>query len=178
MKYLALIFDGFEEEEAMAPFALLRRASADLTIASNKKEVIGNHKITLSNITLLDDIDPTAYDVLIIPGGPHYKFLYESKEVHNIILDYYKKDKYICGICAAPTVFGKLGLLKNRKYTCFTSMNEDFGGTYTDFGVTVDDKFITSKSVAYSLEFAYAIIKETMGTEVLNKVWTKIYHEK
>ena len=37
MKILALIFDGFEEEEAMAPFALLRRAGANLTIASLNK---------------------------------------------------------------------------------------------------------------------------------------------
>lgn len=178
MRYLALIFDGFEEEEAMAPFALLRRAKADLTIASNKDSVTGNHNITLSNITLLKDIDPTSYDVLIIPGGPHYKYLYQSSEVHNIVLDFYNKNKYICGICAAPTLFGKLGLLKNRKYTCFTSMNEDFGGTYTDFGVTVDGKIITAKSVAYSLEFAYAIIKETMGNDILNMIWEKIYHEK
>ena len=41
MKILALIFDGFEEEEAMAPFALLRRAKATLTIASYKTTVVG-----------------------------------------------------------------------------------------------------------------------------------------
>ena len=57
-------------------------------------------------------------------------------------------------------------------------MNNDFKGTYTDQGVTVDGKLITAKSVAYSLEFAYAIIKETMGTDVLNRVWDRIYHEK
>ena len=98
--------------------------------------------------------------------------------VHKIVLDFYKKDKYLCGICAAPTLFGRLGLLVNRKYTCFTSMNADFKGIYTDQGVTVDKKLITAKSVAYSLEFAYAIIKETMGQDVLNKVWDRIYHEK
>ena len=37
--------DGFEEEEAMAPFALLRRARANLTIASDKATVKGNHDI-------------------------------------------------------------------------------------------------------------------------------------
>ena len=32
MKVLAMIFDGFEELEATAPFALLRRAGIELTI--------------------------------------------------------------------------------------------------------------------------------------------------
>jgi len=178
MKYLALIFDGFEDEEAMAPFALLRRAGADLTVASNKTEVTGSYGFTLANIALIDNLNIDDYDCLIIPGGAHYKFLYQSSMVHEIIKDFYKKNKYLCGICAAPTLFGRLGLLENKKYTCFTSMNNDFKGTYTDQGVTVDGKLITAKSVAYSLEFAYAIIKETMGTDVLNRVWDRIYHEK
>ena len=57
MKILAIIFDGFEEEEAMAPFAILRRAKADLTIASTNTTVKGNHNIYLSNITPLKDIN-------------------------------------------------------------------------------------------------------------------------
>ena len=178
MKYLALIFEGFEDEEAMAPFALLRRAGADLTVASSNTQVTGSYGFTLSNIALIQNLNIDDYDVLIIPGGAHWKFLYQSEMVHNIILDFAKKNKYICGICAAPTLFGRLGLLVNKKYTCFTSMNADFKGIYTDEGVTVDGKLITAKSVAYSLEFAYAIIRETMGQAVLDKVWERIYHEK
>ena len=178
MKYLALIFEGFEEEEAMAPFALLRRAGADLTVARLNSSVTGGHGFTLSNLTPLNEVNIDDYDVLIIPGGAHWKFLYQSEMVHNIVLDFYNKNKYLCGICAAPTLFGRLGLLVNKRYTCFTSMNADFKGTYTDQGVTVDGKLITSKSVAYSLEFAYAIIKETMGEATLAKVWERIYHEK
>ena len=178
MKYLALIFEGFEEEEAMAPFALLRRAGADLTIASLTTSVKGSHGFVLADITPINSININDYDVLIIPGGAHWKFLYESEMVHNIVLDFYNKNKWLCGICAAPTLFGRLGLLKGKNYTCFTSMNADFGGTYHDNGVVVDRKIISSRSVAYSLDFAYAIIKETMGQAILDKVWTKIYYEK
>jgi putative intracellular protease/amidase len=132
MKVLALIFNGFEEEEAVAPFALLRRAGIDLTIASNSTSVTGSHNITLSNISLLDNLDYTNYDALLLPGGAHYKFLQKSKEVHNIINHFIKNDKYVCAICASPTILGELGYLKNKKYTCFTSMNNDFQGLYTD----------------------------------------------
>ena len=68
MKYLALIFEGFEDEEAMAPFALLRRAGADLTVASSNTQVTGSYGFTLSNIALIQNLNIDDYDVLIIPG--------------------------------------------------------------------------------------------------------------
>lgn len=179
MKYLAIIFDGFEEEEATAPFALIRRAKGDLTIAGVNNIVTGSHNIKYADVTLLSQINPNDYDVLIIPGGGgQYKNLMQSSIVQKIILDFYKSNKYLCGICAAPTVFGALGLLKGKNYTCFTSMNQDFGGTYHDKGVVVDGKLITSRSVAYSIDFAYAIIKETMGEGKLKEVQKQIYYEK
>ncbi len=178
MKILALIFDGFEEEEAMAPFALIRRAKGDLTIASINDIVIGSHNISLSNITNILDIDYKNYDALLIPGGAHYKFLRESKLVHEIINYFFEKDKYVFGICAAPTIFGYLGHLKGKNYTCFEAMNEDFGGKFSHDGVVVDGKLITAKSVAFSIDFAYAIIKLLYGEEVLNQVWERIYYEK
>ena len=179
MKYLAIIFDGFEEEEAMAPFALIRRAKGELTIAGMTDIVTGSHNIKLCDITPLNKINPNEYDVLIIPGGGgQYKRLMASRDVQKIIIDFYNSGKYICGICAAPTVFGALGLLKGKNYTCFTSMNQDFGGTYHDKGVVVDGKIITSRSVAYSIDFAYTIIKETLGEEKLKEVQKQIYYEK
>ncbi len=179
MKYLAIIFDGFEEEEATAPFALIRRAGGNLTIAGKKEVVTGSHNISYANVTLLDTINPNDYDVLILPGGKgQYLSLMSSKEVQKIIFDFHKNNKYLCGICAAPTVFGALGLLKGKNYTCFTSMNQDFGGNYHDNGVVVDGKLITSRSVAYSIDFAYTIIKETLGVDTLIKVQKQIYYEK
>lgn len=178
MKALAIIFNGFEEEEAMAPFALLRRAGVELTIASTSKTVTGCHNISITDCTLLNDIDTTQFDCLIVPGGPHYKFLRESKMVHDIISFYALNNKVLCGICAAPTIFGQLGYLKGKNYTCFTSMNKDFGGYYSDNGCVVDGNLITAKSVAYSLDFAYEIIRILLGEERLNEVYKHIYYEK
>lgn len=178
MKILALIFDGFEEEEAMAPFALLRRANATLTIASYKTTVVGNHNIAITNVELINNVNYKDYDCLLVPGGPHYIFLRQDEGVHEIIRYFFTNNKIVAGICAAPTIFGMLGFLKGKKYTCFTSMNEDFGGTYTDSGVEVDGNLITSKSVAYSIDFAYAIIEKTMGRDALETVWKKIYYAK
>ena len=179
MNYLSIIFEGFEEEEATAPFALIRRSGGNLDIASYTNTVTGSHGISYTNILNLKNLDLEKYDCLIVSGGAgQYKHIMNDKYVLDIIVDFYNKNKFICGICAAPTIFGSLGLLKNRNYTCFTSMNKDFGGFYHDDGVVVDGKIITSRSVAYSIDFAYKIIEETMGIDVLNKVQKQIYYEK
>jgi DJ-1 family protein len=179
MKVLAIIYEGFEEEEAVAPFALLRRAGATLDIASNTTTVKGSHNISLTDINLLKDINYKEYDCLIIPGGGgQFRNVCQSVEALNIIKYFYDNKKLLCGICAAPVVFGKLGILKGKNYTCFTSMNDDFGGKYHDKGVVKDGNLITARSVAYSIEFAYEIIKALFGEEKLKEVWEKIYYEK
>ncbi len=178
MKALALIFDGFEELEAVAPFALVRRAGIELTISSNQEMVTGSHNIALAKINDLNKISYEEFDCLIIPGGAHYKYLKTAENVHNIIKYFMKNNKIIATICAAPTVLGQLGFLKGKNYTCFTSMNEDFGGNYLDTGVVVDGNIITAKSVAYSIEFAYEIIRKLAGEVVLSRVQKQIYYEK
>ena len=177
MKVLAIIFDGFEEEEAVAPFALLRRANIDLTIASDKNTVIGSHNIALTNISNLKEINYKEFDSLLIPGGAHYKRLLIDNYVHEILKYFMDNNKVVSLICAAPTILGYLGYLKNRKYTCFTSMNEDFGGTYIDEKVVVDGNLITARSVASALIFSYTIIEKLLGKEELQKVFTRIYEK-
>lgn len=87
-------------------------------------------------------------------------------------------NKIVSAICAAPTIIGMLGYLKERNYTCFTAMNDDFGGNYIETGVVVDGNLITARSVAYAIDFGYAIIEKMMGLEKLNEVLEKIYYEK
>ena len=177
MKVLAIIFDGFEEEEAMAPFALLRRAGITLDIASSNNTVRGSHNLYLTNLKLIDEVSYKDYDMLLLPGGAHYKLLVQSKFVLDAITYFMENNKLISAICASPTILGKMGYLKNRNYTCFTSMNADFGGTYIDKKVVVDGNLITARSVASALVFAYAIIEKLLGKDALNKIKEQIYEK-
>jgi putative intracellular protease/amidase len=178
MKCLAIIFNGFEELEAIAPFALLRRAKVELDIASSLTSATGCHNLTLDNLIPLDSIDYSNYDCLILPGGPHYKKLECNEQVLTIIKHFMDNNKLTCAICASPTIIGKLGYLKNRNYTCFTTLNDDFGGTYYHQKVVVDGNLITSRSADAAIDFAYEIIRATTNDEVLNQVYERVYHEK
>ena len=55
-------------------------------------------------------------------------------------------------------------------------MNEDFGGTYVDTYVVIDDKIITARSAAASIDFAFKIMEVIKGKEVEEKIKKQIYY--
>lgn len=176
MKVLAILANGFEECEASSTITLLVRANVIVDIYSFNSEATGKQGLTLSNLNLMDNlIDYTQYDALFLSGGPHYKILNASDKVKEIITYFFNNKKIGC-ICAAPTILGRMGLLQNKKYTCFTNMNKDFGGIFTDCSVTVDGNLITGKSVASSIDFGLAFIQELCGKEECMRVKEQIYY--
>lgn len=177
-KAAVLMDDGFEELEAMGPIALLRRAGieVDLVAANNQEEVTGRFGTTYSPAKPMKDYDFSTVDALIVPGGPHYAKIEANDRAKEIISEVAANPDQILGaICAAPTVLGHMGLLKGKEYTCFTSMNEDFGGEYKDQKVVQDGRLITGRSAAASIDFAYALIEALTGKEHLNEVRASIY---
>lgn len=176
-KVLCIMSEQFEELEAVGTIALLRRAGIEVSIGSlHGNQATGRFQITLSDLMPINEAVIDEYDALFLPGGPHYKELLENETVQQIIHAFDTQSKYICAICAAPTILGHLGLLKNRRYTCFTSMNEDFGGTYVDQYTAIDAHIITGRSAAAVIDFAFLIIEQLLGKEKAEEVKNSIYY--
>lgn len=179
MKVLCIVSDGFEEVEAIGTVALLRRSGLTVDVYSlNGYDATGKYETKITELKNIQDLDFNNYDCLFLPGGPHYRTLEENEDVKEIIHHFFRKDKYVAAICAAPTILGRMGYLENKIYTCFTSMNESFGGTYLDTYTAIDGKLITGRSVAAVIDFALLIIKTLQGDEQEDKIKKEIYYEK
>lgn len=177
MKICTLLSNGFEEVEAIATIALLKRSGLEVDIyALNDTKASGKHDLVIANLIKLDDVNVEDYDALLLPGGPHYVEMEASVKVKDIITRFMNVNKLVCGICAAPTILGHMGYLKNKNYTCFTSMDEDFGGTYVDKYVVTDGNLITARSAAASIDFAFAIINYLQGETQEKKIKDQIYY--
>lgn len=55
-------------------------------------------------------------------------------------------------------------------------MNEDFGGTYVDTYAVTDGNFITGRSAAAVIDFAFEIVKKVKGEEFANMIKESIYY--
>ena len=61
-------------------------------------------------------------------------------------------------ICAAPSIIGKLGLLKGKKATCFPGFEQFLeGAMFTGDLVNIDDNIVTAKGAGAAVEFGLAL---------------------
>ncbi len=180
-KTAIFLADGFEEIEALTVVDLLRRAGIEITTASitGRKNVTGSHNITVEADALIGDIDFDSTDMIILPGGlPGTTNLAECKELTDRIMEFDSKDKMLCAICAAPTVFGQLGILKGKKACCYPGREVDLTGADAQTSsVTKDGHFITSRGMGTAIDFGLAIIEHYQGKEAADEMAKKIVYK-
>ena len=169
-----LLADGFEDTEALTTRDVLVRAGIEVTTASisDYQQVQSSFGVEVLADALLKLIfDITSYDFLVLPGGGRgTQNLEQSQLVHSYIDKFIHFDKYVCAICAAPSILGHRGYLKDKMYTCFAGCEEGIEGVFTGAEVEKDGKFITARSMQYSIPFALTIIETLLGKEVAQKV--------
>lgn len=165
MKVLAILNNGFEDLEANGSIIIFRRAGYNVTVIGDTTSINSKYT-TYTNLKTFDDINFKDYDLLFLPGGGYTP----SKNTNNAIKYFIENHKYVVSICSAPTYLGKLGYLKNKKYVCFPSMNEDFGGTFIDDYVVVDDNIFTGRSVSAAMKLPLKVVETISGIDALKKL--------
>ena len=119
MKKAAVFFGtGYEEIEALTVVDLLRRAGIEVVCVAvnNEKSVTGSHNICVGMDAGIDDIDFDSFDILVCPGGmPGTKNLEACETLTKHLRAFYEAGKLIGAICAAPGIFGHMGILKGKK---------------------------------------------------------------
>lgn len=163
-KVYILLADGFEEIEGLTVVDLMRRARIDINMVSIKDtlDITGARGIGIKADMLMSNISDDA-DMLVLPGGmPGTNNLKESVEVRDLILKYNEDGRYIAAICAAPTVFGYLGLLNGRRATCYPGMEAGLTEAIVmgdEKTVVQDGNIITSRGLGTAIDFALKLIE-------------------
>ncbi len=169
MKIYMFLAEGFEETEMIAPLDLLLRAGADIKTAAitENKHVLGAHGIEIKADSTVNEIDLTDFDGIILPGGGKgTENLFASKEVKAAVEHAYNSGKLIGAICAAPTVLGRMGLLKDKTAVCFPSMTDMlYCKDLAEAGVACDGNIITARGMGVSYQFGLALVKYFYGEE-------------
>lgn len=170
MKPVYLFFaEGSEELEALAVVDILRRAELNVKIVSvtGSKMVTGSHGIKVEADVLFEDEDFSEADMLILPGGlPGSYNLAEHKELAGTIRSQYDRGGLLAAICAAPLVYGRMGLLNGLNATCYPGFEDNLeGANYTGALVEEDGQFITGKGPAAVFAFGFAIVARLAGAE-------------
>lgn len=181
MKKAYLFFaTGFEEVEALTVLDILRRGGVDCKTVSimGDYDVISSHGVTIRADLLFDEKNLNDADMLIMPGGvPGTPNLKAHAGLAALINEYVEADKYLAAVCAAPTIYGEMGLLKGKNATCFPGMEEGLiGANHKTDKVVVDGRFITSRGMGTCIDFGLQLLALLENEEVAESIAKKIVY--
>jgi protease I len=153
-KILILATDGFEQSELFDPRDSLIGARATVHLASPEKRPIQGMKhhdkgATITPDLTLEEVNPDAYDGLILPGGvANPDALRTYDKAIEIIQAFDDAGKPIAAICHGPWLLVEADIVADRTVTSWPSLRTDLenaGATHVDREVVVDGNIITSR---------------------------------
>lgn len=179
MKKIAIhLAEGFEEIEAISIIDVLRRAEFEVIVVSTTEsfEVTGSHEIKVFADKLFNNVDYELIDMIILPGGmPGAANLNEHLGLREQILNFNESKKMLAAICAAPLVFGNLGILKNKKATCYPGYeNQLHGAIATGENIEVSENIITGKGAGVAIDFALKIVEVLKNKKYADELGKKM----
>lgn len=161
-KVYLFLADGFETIEALAPVDIMRRAGLEVITVSimGRKDVLSAQNVSVMADVLFEECNFEDADAVILPGGGvGTENLSAHSGVRSAVAQMNNNGRLIAAICAAPMVFGRMGLLDGRRATCYPGCEGELtGAEYTAAAVERDGNIVTGCGPGASLDFGYAIV--------------------
>lgn len=180
MKVLLVSADEFEDSELLVPYYRLLEEEIEFDIASLKSgPIIGRHGYQVLATLSLAQVDPSAYDILILPGGKATALLQKDAKLLALVRHFFENGKTVAAICHGPRILISAGVLPGRRATCCRDMAAELQGsgcTYNDEQVVIDDNLITSGEPADLPAFMREIMKKYRRSTGLDKKKLALIH--
>jgi len=123
IRAVVLTADKFEDMELFVPYFRLLDAGASVDIAAPTMEDIGGeHGYTITPDLVIDDVDPEAYHLLIIPGGfpdGAPATVRDIPKAQEIARSFFETSKPVASICHGPWLLASADLVRGRRLTSY-----------------------------------------------------------
>ena len=174
MRIFLFLAEGFEEIEAIASVDIFRRAGIEVTTVSitDKLLVTGAHNVGVQADTVFSKADFSGNYLIYLPGGmPGTLNLDNHSGLKKLIETQLSKGKKVAAICAAPSILGKMGALKNKEAVCYPGFESQLtGAKIPQAKIAKSDNILTAKGPGVAIPFALKIVEELKGKQVAEEV--------
>ncbi len=173
-RVLVPIANGTEEIEAVCIVDTLRRAGADVTVASVETlQVTASRGVKLVADAGISDCTNQTYDCIALPGGmPGAEHLRDSAPLIKLLTQQKQAGRLYGAICASPAVaLQPHGLLDKTRATCYPGMRDRLDPAYaSDEPVVVDNNCVTSQGPGTAIAFALTLVELLFGARKAREV--------
>ena len=162
-KALIPLARGFEDIEAVTVIDVLRRGGVEVVTASlsGATEVVSAHGVTMKADARLADVADGDYDAIVLPGGGEgTENLKNSDALIRLLQRQNDAGRWLCAICAAPTVLVEAGVLAEGLHvTCYPTCQMELDRPWSPVPVVVDGNVITGQAPGSALLFALVVLQ-------------------
>ncbi len=173
-KIYVFLAPGFEDIEMLGAVDVMRRAALPVQTVSvtDSLRVVSSHHVGIEADILFDQVEPDQAALLYLPGGmPGAANLQAHEGLARLIRKHYDAGRSLAAICAAPMVYGQMGLLSGLRATCYPGFEDKLtGAEATGELVVCDGQFFLGKGPAAVLELAYTIVAHFCGQQKADEI--------
>jgi transcriptional regulator GlxA family with amidase domain len=193
MRVQVLIFDGFDELDAIAPYEVFRHASRiepidlELVTFTGADEIVGGNGVRFGR---LPRWTPEGADVLVIPGGgarrpgPGTRHEIEEGTLPRA-LEKIKADAppefVLTSVCSGSLLLGAAGVLTGRPATTHHTVWDTligFGAVATKARVVDDGDIVTAGGVTSGIDLALHLLARLASAELALAVEEEMEYER
>ena len=178
MRIDILIYDGFDELDAMGPFEVLRTAGLEVALVGAR----GGGTITADHGTriIVDGGVSEDADVILVPGGGWITRSdrgawgeAQRGDIPALLAAAHARGTVIASVCTGALLLAAAGITNGRPATTHHDAIEDFratGAQIVDARVVDDGDVITAGGVTSGFDLALARVERAEGREVADSV--------
>ena len=191
MRVAVVIFEGFDELDAIGPLEVLRNAAAmgasglavELVDLDGAAEVTGSHGLRVRPDGRLD---PERTDLLVIPGGG-----WNDRGAHGAWAEAQRGDlpaaiataaqggAVVATVCTGAMLAATAGLTSGRPAITHHDAVEDLrasGARVVEARVVDDGDLVTAGGVTSGIDMALWLVERHFGADLADAVATEIEH--
>ena len=191
MEVAVLIFDGFDELDAIGPYEVLANAAqlgADLRVQlltlRPADEVIGSHGLRVRPDGLLDG----RIDLVIVPGGGWNDRAERGAwdearqgELPKAVARLYDAGTTIASVCTGAMLLSAAGLTRDRPATTHHGALDELreqGADVVEARVVDDGDLLTAGGVTSGIDLALWLVEREWGAELAKKIEAEMEYER
>lgn len=180
-----LLFDGFDELDAVGPFEVLRNAQerggpfdVSLVTAEPTEQVVASHGLRTEPDGVLDNPD-----LLLVPGGGWnngggVRREYDEGTLPELIGEAYRDGATVASVCTGALLLAKGGLLDDRAATTHHTALDDLDRTadLVDARVVDDGDVLTAGGVTSGIDLALWLVEREAGVALADGIADTLEH--
>ncbi|MGZ3673251.1 MAG: DJ-1/PfpI family protein [Ktedonobacterales bacterium] len=193
MRIDIVIFDGFDEIDALAPYEFLKRAQelgapfdVRLVTIAPTDEVTASYGLRVRPDAVLDAAHPA--DILLVPGGGWNhrgergaRIEAERGTIPAALAPAHQAGAILAGVCTGGMLIATTGLLHGRPATTHhlaRAALQDLGASVVNARVVDDGDIITASGVTSGLDLASWLTERFAGAAIAQAVEERIEYER